>query len=178
MVDNYRGEFDPPHTIICQQLTTTGNSSATGHSAIGAYSASAGKSGEFYMSCPANQKIALTRMLVKYTDTALSANGYGAAAALGQGIKVQVRDSGGSAVLDLTPTPIRTNGDWGAYCYDVSFVSAGAAGGDAVALARWTFEKSGRNIVLTSGMRFSVILTDDMTHLTSQVFTVQGHRRK
>lgn len=177
MVDRFRGAFDPPETIISQQLTITGNASAVGWSAIGAYSASAGATGEFYLSCPSGQKIALTRMIVTYTDADMSAAGYGAAAARSNGITVQVLDTNGTAILDLTPVPIRSNYDWTMYCYDSVFVSAGAATGDTIAAHRWTFAKTGRNVVLTSGQRFTVKVTDDMQHLTSQAFVVQGHRR-
>lgn len=133
----------------------------------------------FYIQPPATQDYLLTRLIVSIEDTqGMQAEEYGnLGAALTNGITVRVQDDSGTLV-DLTDSaPVKTNAKWGALCYDVDLKSWGA--GDELILVRWTFSRSGRDVLLRGDRneRLEVVLNDNLTGLISHEFLVQGNLR-
>jgi hypothetical protein len=119
----------------------------------------------------------LYRMIVNVTDSnGMTQNEYGDLKdSLTNGIQVQVKDDSG-VITDLTGgIPIKTNGAWGNFSYDVNVINWGA--GPESLLVRWSFFLSGTPIRLDGehNERFEVILNDDFTGLTTQSFVVQGY---
>lgn len=72
----------------------------------------------------------------------LSAEKYGALSQLTNGVDLHVIDHSTDNVLqDLTPLPIKSNGQWAAYCYDLNIVNVGS--GNSFACARWSIDRGG-----------------------------------
>jgi hypothetical protein len=142
-------------------------------------SASANGSKVFYYS--ASTSVELTRILFYVTDTkGMEPEEYGnIGSALATGYFLQVWNSaGGSAQLDLCDgLPLKTNGEIGALCYDVSIMSWTNTTNEAV-VARFTFERAGKALYLTPGMRFQVTFSDDLSGLIDHRMMLQGHQKK
>lgn len=127
----------------------------------------------------------ITRMVVSLTDNGvMTPLTYGAVATLENGISVKYKLNG--ETVDFTnDVTIKSNGDWGRYCYDVTINNAGA-GNDGYVFVRWTFEK-GLLAVKDGGAQttalkldghnddeFYVELNDDLQGLVSHYFMVEG----
>jgi len=96
---------------------------------------------------------------------------------LTNGIRILTRKSDGS-INWLTGNEgsvyIKTNGDWGKYCYDVK-VTGFAGGALDYILVRWSFDKAGGPIVLHAGDSIEVELNDDLTsNVPEHFFHIQG----
>jgi hypothetical protein len=78
------------------------------------------------------------------STTALIPAGWGKGAALTNGLTFKIKKTGGVLVKDLTGgVPVKTNGDWGGICYDVSGFGGANPATDTYLHARWTFAKAG-----------------------------------
>lgn len=98
----------------------------------------------------------------------------GISGGLTNGILLGVYDSDDVILLDLTDgLPIKTNGSWSRLCYDVNHLNYGS--GNEVLTGRWTFEKSGRGLLLRDGDQLKVTIQDDLTGLVHHTFMVQGY---
>jgi hypothetical protein len=133
----------------------------------------------FYAGPPAGKDWLINRMLVMIKDNAvLTADNYGGIDVLtaGNGVTLKVRQGPtGPEVLDLTDNhPIKSNAEWGAFCYDISHVSFGS--GDNYVLVRWTFGKSGAPLRLSSvrSEKLVLLVQDNLTGLTGHHFVIQG----
>lgn len=122
----------------------------------------------------AASELDLHRMMVEIRDTgAFSAEKYGALAELTNGVKVEAIDADDNVLIDLLDgTPIKSNAEWGANCYDVDLKTWGA--GDEFVLVRWTFAKAGAPLTLHAGESLQVTLQDDLSGLVEHHFLVQG----
>jgi hypothetical protein len=105
---------------------------------------------------------------------------FGALAALTNGCKLDVYRGGitGSSKIDLLDGHvIKTNGDFGAFCYDVE-VRAAPGGGDDVVQVRWTFGKSGAPLKLNGGLGELLVFQtqDSLTGLSEFHAMIQGVR--
>jgi len=133
---------------------------------------------DFYLAGPAtyDDYAVVARIVVFAQDTgAMDAGGYGNGSALSNGITLKVTTADGTELIDLTPTPITTNGMWAAYCYDTQVQSWGT--GDEILMARWTFTKSyGPGLELNHDSRLVATVNDDMTHLVNHLITAEGYR--
>lgn len=118
--------------------------------------------------CPADETIELERLLVYIQDTGnFNVASYGNGITLANGLEIE------AAGVDLLDgQPIKTNADWAALCYDLSYFSFGV--GDNAAAVRWTFGKAGAPLILESLETIAVTVNDDMTGLTGHRFMVQG----
>ena len=96
-------------------------------------------------------------------------------AALVRRVDLAVTDSAGNVLVQLTPSPVKTSGDWAALCYDVAVATWGT--GDEFLTARWTFAKfvSG-GLALNDGSKLVCTVNDDMRGLVSHRITAQGYR--
>lgn len=151
-------------------LDTDGDGTGT-KNAIGTHAAAAE---EYYIAGPSSGRLTIERMIVYVKDgAAFSAEKYGGAAALTNGILVKVTTEG--ELVDLTDgVPVKTNAGWSRLCHDVSFHTTGA--GDDAMSVRWTFAKSGKPLVLKSATdKLAVIINDDVDVLTEHYFMVQGY---
>ena len=74
----------------------------------------------------------------------------------------------------ITAYPVKTNPDWGSYCYDASVSKYGT--GIEQLLVRWTFNKLGRPIILDGDKseEMGLILNDDFSGLEGHYFNMQG----
>ncbi len=158
-------------TILSRFLDTNG--AGTGSvEATGDYSVTPG----IFKCTPAGSDLYITRMIVLVQDSGgFRAEGYGdQAAGITNGIGVSMWREG-SQHINFTPVTVKSNAEWGGYCYDTEVKAWG--GGDDLLLVRWTFEKSGEKMrlrkVLSDELR--VTLNDDMTFLVNHRFLVQGH---
>jgi len=100
-----------------------------------------------------------------------SSGGYGNSVPLVNGISVLVLDSSLNVIDDLTDEdPIKTNGQWGAVCYNVELKSW-PGGGNNWLVAEWIFRKV---ISLVDRQIFAIIANDDFTNLVTHKFMVHG----
>jgi hypothetical protein len=162
--------------LISRALDTVGNGTGT-KNANGNYS---GAAEEFLIAPDSGEDWVITRMVVSIEDTAgIQADEYGnLGAALTNGIKVEVHNSSGLLYSLTDPSlPVKTNAQWGVYCFDVDMKSWGTAPTDDLLLVRWTFAKSGQPIKLRSreGEKLVVTLNDNLTGLIAHYFVVQGY---
>lgn len=131
----------------------------------------------FYIKPGPNEIYVLRRLNLWEVDGAFtSAAGYGAGAALTNGITITVENSAG-IIKNYTPVPIKTTYEWGLLAgTDTPFI--GGAGADAH-LVRWTFSKGGGDIVLNGkkGEFLKVAYGDAMNFMTSSRMMVQGYKR-
>ena len=134
-----------------------------------------------YLSTPTDFYIAdsdktfyINRMLVQVEDSgAFATDGYGAGSGLTNGITVNIYNSSGTVLNDLTDdVPIMSNNDWARVCYDLKLENW--ASGNGAIHARFTFVNAGQPIVLRQGDRLGLTLNDNFTGLVSQYFKVQG----
>lgn len=157
--------------IISRQLDTNGDGSGT-INANGNYAAPT----RFYIQPAPGEIIYIARLIVTIEDTTgFQAEEYGnLGAALTNGITLQ-RSVNGVQTANYTPATIKTNADWGTYCYDVDLKSWGA--GDEVILVRWTLQQSGVGVILNGDNLESldIVLNDDLSGLITHFFVVQGH---
>ena len=115
------------------------------------------------------------RMIVSVGSSAtMKSETYGKLAALTVGVQVQILNADGTLKQNLTANPIKSNAQWGAYCYDVDVKSWG--NGAELLVVRWTFAKSGSPIKLKNGEKISVLLSDDFAGLTDHRFLIQGQQ--
>jgi hypothetical protein len=162
--------------IISRFLDTAGDGSGT-KNANGNYASAAE---EFLITPDSGEQWWITRMIVSITDTAgMLQNEYGnLGAALTNGIAVDVQDDSG-VLYSLTDedVPVKTNAQWGAYCFDVALFSWGTSPTNEELVVRWTFAKSGKPVQLRSwqGEKLVVTLNDDLTGLLTHRFLVQGY---
>ena len=165
--------YGPVPTPIYRYLDTNGNGTGT-KNAIGDYFAAATS---FFIQPAAGEIFRLQRMIVNVHDSQkLKAEEYGNLTALPRGIIVRISDSSG-VIQELTDgIPIKTNGEWGALCFDAELYSAAAGNGDYLRV-RWTFANAGYPIRLdgNNGEKLEVVLNDDFTGIVHQYFHVQGY---
>ena len=157
-------------TIISQFADTDGDGTGT----IDATADTSGTADEFYFT--ASTRAVIARMIVSVGDTTgMQAQEYGnLGAALPNGVTVVTRDDGDVTVQDLTgQDAVTTNANWGEYCYDVDVKTWGS--GNELLVARWTFLKTGTDLILEPGWDFVVNVNDDQRGLLSHRFLVQGY---
>jgi hypothetical protein len=82
-----------------------------------------------------------------------------------------------ATIIDLTPEPVKTIGEWSSYCYDTAVDTWGV--GDEAFKARWTLTKStaGTGIWLNGGSKLSLVANDDFTDLVAHRVSAQGYKR-
>jgi hypothetical protein len=134
----------------------------------------------FYIQpAPGTGFLAIFRLIVTIEDNAnITADGYGGLNTLTNGIDIAVKSGGptGTVELDLLDgDPVKNIIAWGEHSFDVSEHTFGS--GNNFVLARWTFSKAGRPLVLDANHNEALVATinDDMTGLVKHQFHVQGH---
>lgn len=126
----------------------------------------------------ADEIMKIRRMIVFIEDSGnFRAEHYGALmTALAVGIKVLKLDSAGNIIQDFLggATSIKSNGEWASTCYDMSNITFGA--GNEFIVARWTFSRAGKSIVLHGEESERLVLrcNDDLSGLEKHRFMMQG----
>ena len=150
---------DPSHVNpnFAFYLTDTG---AVGGvlNAIGDYSLEAK---EFSIKPAAGEILKCNRMIITIEDNgSIDSGGYGNnASPLTNGITVESRIAGEPVRLLTAQEPIKRTADWNSLCYDGAPVNFGA--GNEFYVARWTFTRDGKPIILREGDEIVVILNDN-----------------
>jgi hypothetical protein len=154
---------------VYRVLDTNGDGTGT-KNAVGNYSSTPTV---FYIQ-DTTKTFYVNRMLIQLEDAgAFATNDYGAGTGLTNGISINIYDSTGAVLNDLTDgIPIKSNNDWARVCYDLKLENW--ATGNGAIHARWTFANAGHPIILKQGDRLGLTLNDNFTGLVSQYFKVQG----
>lgn len=135
-------------------------------------------SGEVLKIQPAAGEILIIhRLIAEVQDTRVGfdVDSFGGMAALTNGIGIKVENASG-VLVDLTNgLPIKTNSDWGRFCYDVNRIDYG--NGDYSLQARWTFSKAGVPLRLDgdAGEFLAMYFEDDFTDISHMSFNYQGY---
>jgi len=96
----------------------------------------------------------------------------GAALTNGIALKVETR-AGATEISDLmSGHSVKTNGEWGALCYDVDIKGWGV--GVDLLVARFSFNRFGSPITLRGDDQMSIVFSDDFAGLDSHHFNFQG----
>jgi hypothetical protein len=130
----------------------------------------------FYREAQTGQILRIASLLVNIEDaTGFVAEDYGnLAAALTNGISVHTETAAGVVVSDLTDgNPVKSNSEWGKFCYPTNYVAFGA--GNDFLQAFWKFSDSGMPLRLKTGERFVVTVHDDLSGLDMHSFVIQGY---
>ena len=165
--------FSGGKPVPAQDLHFEYANNGSGFQATGNY---AGGVEQFKVTCKTgSQKLHLTRMIIYLEDVGnFNSSVYGVNITLTNGITVVVYDADDTELQRLTcEDAVLTNAQWARLCYDASYLSWGN-GNDSLTV-RWTFERSGKPVSLTSGQYLAVELNDDFTGLEDHTFMLQGH---
>lgn len=130
----------------------------------------------FYAEAQTGEILRIASLLVHIEDAATwDAAEYGnLGSALSVGIAVHTEDANDATLIDLTDSdPVKSNADWGKFCYDTAYVAFGA--GNDFLQAWWRFAENGIPIRLAAGERFVVTLNDDVDGLAAHSFVIQGY---
>ena len=126
----------------------------------------------------------IARLIVSLVSTtALIPAGWGKGAALTNGLTFKIKDAADALLVDLTNgVPVKTNGDWGGICYDVSGFGGANPTVDTYLHARWTFTKAGSPLMLQGhlGHYIEVSVDDDLSDgadITSFTLMIQGIKK-
>ena len=160
-------ENTPKERALYQNVSSNGDGTGTTE-LIGAAAA------DYYVRPSPGEKFTLKRLNMVQIDANFNAaTGYGAGAALTNGITVTVEGDNG-VIVNYTPIPIKKTYDW-ALLSGVDASSINAAGAD-VNIVRWTFSKGCGDIVLdgAKGEFLKVSFGDAMNFMTSLAIQVQG----
>jgi hypothetical protein len=128
---------------------------------------------DFIVKPPPTRYFSIWRAIITIKDGgSFDADSYGNGIALANGISIFNKIDG--IEYPAIPIPIRTNGEWATYCYDITLHSFGT--GDSYLSIRWTFTKHGGPIWLSGDLdqSFIVRLSDDFSDLTGHKMLVQG----
>lgn len=161
---------EEPHALdasIYQEVSSVGDGTGT-------VELIASAAADYFVIPPANEKYRLKRMNIAQIDGNFSAaTGYGAGAALTNGITI-TSENGSGVIKNYTPTPIKRTYDWSLLA-GVDATSIGAAGAD-INTVRWTFSKGCSDIILdgSKGEFLRVSFGDAMNFMTSIKIMVQG----
>jgi hypothetical protein len=128
---------------------------------------------------PPGKKVWLTRLIIHIADNAaFSGEEYGGGAGLTNGIEIftAAESTPTTPILQFTPLPIKTNVDWGRYCYDIAYQAWSNVNNRSMQ-GRWTFAKSG-SIPVIDGDNLEFLGTyvrDDLSGLVDHTLMLQGY---
>jgi len=129
---------------------------------------------DYYVEALAGERLLVARFAIHLVDGGtLDSGSYGNGIVITNGIQLFYRRSG--VDLDITNgLPIKTNPDWGRWCYDTNRSSYGL--GNETLDARWTLTKYGSKygIILEEGDRLGIRLNDDLSGLVEQTIIAEG----
>lgn len=160
-----------PFRSFYRFLDTVGDGSGT-KNAVGDYSTPT----DFKLTNPAaaNGIMEVERLMVQIEDNAaVSAESYGGLSALSNGVILLVVDGDGDTVVNITDDqPIKSNGHWAQFCFDVTIDIF--PGTNNFVEVRWTFAKAGAPVVLKPGWSLIARMQDNLTGLVTHMLNAQG----
>ncbi len=159
--------------ILSRFLDTNGDGTGT-KNALGDY----GSSSQIFRIKPgAGVVYRINRIIIHLDDVgSITSGGYGAMSALTNGVKISILNTSDADIVDLTDgVPVKANGDFAAYCHDLSLQDFG--GGVNMFTVRWTFGNHGTFVRLDgdAGESLAVTLNDSFTGLVEHRFMAQGY---
>jgi len=121
----------------------------------------------FSLTVPEGQFYLVNRGILDIRDSGSWApDGYGSNGALTNGLTGHVEDAAGTIRFNLTEQKdLKTNADWGAFCYDTTLLDWGNAQATKSFSARWTFTKDGAPILMLPGWSLHVQVNDDLSDI-------------
>ena len=138
-------------------------------SAVGDYSVTPK---DFYIEALEGERLSVARVIIHVVDSgSFDSGSYGNGITLTNGIQF-IYERNGVQFNVSNGFPIKTNVDWGRYCYDVNISTYGA--GNEALNARWTFSKYGNPLILNKGDKLILRLSDDFSGLVEHTFLFEG----
>ncbi len=131
---------------------------------------------KYGFTCPPDVQAVLSRVNICMIDASLNATDFGGiTGSITNGVKFIIFDKNDVVLLDLADRlRVDNNSDWGLLAgTDWIFQTAGP-GDDSVTI-RWSFSRSGRELLLKPGERFEVLIQDDLTSMTFFGMMLQGY---
>jgi hypothetical protein len=129
---------------------------------------------DYYIEALQNERLLVARVMVHIVDGgSFDAGSYGNGITLDNGMDLFYKRDG--IKYKITDSlPIKTNVDWGRWCYDIA-VSEFGQGNEALN-ARWTLTKYGTpyGIILEEGDQLGIRVNDDMSDLIEQTLILEG----
>lgn len=123
----------------------------------------------FWLTAAADKFTTIRRVSIVLGDTAILEDGFGGLAELAVGLALEVTDSAGVALFDLTGgAGVKSHADLLAFGADLRFV------GSTKVAAAWTLASP---LELAAGQRFRATVRDDLTGLTRARIFVAGETR-
>ncbi len=174
VVDEEGNHLFQPVPAFSHHLDTVGDGTGL-INAVGNYS-DAGAGPEEFKIVAARDHVSIYRILVSLEDASgFKAEIYGSGSALTNGITLEHRSATGRVISDFTTVPVKTNAQWGMYCFDVDVKTWRTGGsGNELLVARWTFERMGEPLRFMKDHSLVIKLHDDFTGLISHNYVVQG----
>jgi len=168
----FSDSYDAGRTYFTRYLDLTGDGTGTKNANVNASTAAQ----DFQCTPSSSQTMIISRLLVSLTDTGtLPVDGYGAGAALTNGVTIVLSKNG--TETDLTDgIPLKTNSQWGSLCFDFNQTTKGGAV-DNILTVRWTFQKGGTSLQLngSQGDKFIARVNDNHTNLVTHYYVIQGY---
>lgn len=133
---------------------------------------------DYYLEALEGEKLLVSRLMVHVVDGgSFDSGSYGNGITLSNGMQVFYRRNIDGTLVDFDVTdgfPIKTNVDWGRWCFDLALSEFGS--GNESLNARWTLTKYGTpyGIILNEGERLGIRVNDDMTGLIEQSIIAEG----
>jgi hypothetical protein len=133
----------------------------------------------FKYQAPPGKKVWLTRLIIHLEDNGVfSGTEYGAGSGLTNGFEIftAAESTPTTPILQLTPLPIKTNADWGRYCYDITSLTWSDVNNRALQ-GRWTFAKSGCTPMIDGdNLEFlGTYVRDNISALADHTLMLQGY---
>lgn len=136
--------------------------------------ASIGSPSDYFVEALSGERLLVARAMVHVVDSgSFDSGSYGNNISMTNGMQVFYRRSG--VDLDVSNgLPIKTNVDWGRWCYDITISNFGA--GNEALNARWTLTKYGHpyGIILEEGDRLGIRVRDNLSGLVEQTIILEG----
>lgn len=129
---------------------------------------------DYFIEAQPGERLAIARVLIHIVDSGTFDSGsYGNGIVLTNGIQVFYKR--GSITVDVTDgLPIKTNVDWGRWCFDMRKSDFGQ--GNECLIAKWSLSAYGGRfgIILDPGDRVGVRIRDDLSDLVEQTIIAEG----
>jgi hypothetical protein len=128
---------------------------------------------DFHYFVPDGHTLLIYRLIVWIKDTgSLDADNYGNGLQLTNGILGGKTDALGNFLVrpSTLQTPVKTNGDWAAFSFNINYLDAGNT--DNVMVARYTYTEDGAPLMFEENTAYTIRIGDDLTPLTGHRFRI------
>lgn len=169
------GQYD----LVCRFLDTVGDGSGTTNMGVADHTGT-----RFIFQPEVGQIIVVQRLIFSLEDeTGFKAETFGKESALANGLLLQAEHADHVVTDFLAGDTIKTNGQFGLFCYDVAVHNWANTPTDEILLARFTFTKLGPRTNGVQGLRLigdrleNLVMTvqDDLTNILRLKVMAQGY---